>query len=94
MSPWLRSYRPYGRRAISANGQRAPTSSLQPEFSTGQVSDSRPAKATSYRMRHRRDAPHGDAEVFNNVCSSTAEILAIVTKSEAEAWRRQFGDPV
>jgi mRNA interferase RelE/StbE len=32
--------------------------------------------------------------VFYDISCSTVEILAIVTKSEAEAWLRQFGDPV
>jgi mRNA-degrading endonuclease RelE of RelBE toxin-antitoxin system len=35
----------------------------------------------------------GDTRVFYDVSRSTVEILAIVTKSEAEAWLRQFGDP-
>jgi mRNA-degrading endonuclease RelE of RelBE toxin-antitoxin system len=36
----------------------------------------------------------GEARVFYDVSGSAVEILAIVTKSEAEAWLRQFGDPV
>jgi mRNA interferase RelE/StbE len=35
----------------------------------------------------------GDARVFYDISGSTVEILAIVTKSEAEAWLKQFGDP-
>jgi mRNA interferase RelE/StbE len=35
----------------------------------------------------------GDARVFYDISGSTVEILAIVTKSEAEAWLGQFGDP-
>ena len=35
----------------------------------------------------------GEARVFYDISGSTVEILAIVTKSEAEAWLRQFGDP-
>ncbi len=36
----------------------------------------------------------GDARVFYDISGSTVEILAIVAKSEAETWLRQFGDPV
>jgi mRNA interferase RelE/StbE len=36
----------------------------------------------------------GEVRVFYDISASTVEILAIVTKSEAEAWLRQFGDPV
>jgi mRNA interferase RelE/StbE len=36
----------------------------------------------------------GEARVFYDISDSTVEILAIVTKSEAEAWLRQFGDPL
>jgi hypothetical protein len=49
--------------------------------------DELPDAAPKRRASRRRRGVH-------NVCSSTAEILAIVTKSEAEAWLRQFGDPV
>jgi mRNA interferase RelE/StbE len=35
----------------------------------------------------------GEVRVFYDVSGSTVEILAIVTKSEAEAWLRQFGSP-
>ena len=35
----------------------------------------------------------GEARVFYDISGSTVEILAIVTKSEAEAWLEQFGDP-
>src|ERR1017187_1245309 len=35
----------------------------------------------------------GDARVFYDVADESVEILAIVAKSEAEAWLRQFGSP-
>jgi hypothetical protein len=35
-----------------------------------------------------------EARVFYDISDSTVEILAIVTKSEVEAWLSQFGDPV
>jgi len=34
-----------------------------------------------------------DVRVFYDVSGSTVQILAIVAKSEAEAWLAQFGDP-
>ena len=36
----------------------------------------------------------GETRVFYDISNSTVEILAIVTKSKAEAWLRQLGDPV
>ena len=35
----------------------------------------------------------GGTRVFYDISGSTVQILAIVTKSEAEAWLSQFGDP-
>ncbi len=35
----------------------------------------------------------GEVRVFYDVAAGTVEILAIVTKPEAEAWLRQFGSP-
>jgi mRNA interferase RelE/StbE len=34
----------------------------------------------------------GDARVFYDVSDRAVEVLAIVTKSEAESWLAQFGD--
>lgn len=34
-----------------------------------------------------------EVRVFYDVSDTAVEILAIVTKSEAEAWLAQFGDP-
>ncbi|MGE0753490.1 MAG: type II toxin-antitoxin system RelE/ParE family toxin [Variibacter sp.] len=34
-----------------------------------------------------------DIRVFYDVTGSTVEVLAIVDKSEAELWLRQFGNP-
>jgi mRNA interferase RelE/StbE len=36
----------------------------------------------------------GETRVFYDISGSRVEILAIVTKLEAEAWLQQFGDPV
>jgi mRNA-degrading endonuclease RelE of RelBE toxin-antitoxin system len=35
----------------------------------------------------------GDVRVFYDVTDGIVKILAIVAKSEAEAWLRQFGSP-
>jgi mRNA interferase RelE/StbE len=35
----------------------------------------------------------GDVRVFYDVSRTTVEVLVIVTKSEAEAWLAQFGNP-
>jgi mRNA interferase RelE/StbE len=35
----------------------------------------------------------GEVRVFYDVAGSTVEILAIVAKSETEAWLAQFGSP-
>jgi mRNA interferase RelE/StbE len=35
----------------------------------------------------------GEARIFYDVTETTVEVLAIVTKSEAETWLAQFGNP-
>ena len=35
----------------------------------------------------------GEVRIFYDIVASTVEILAIVAKSEAERWLRQFGEP-
>ena len=35
----------------------------------------------------------GEVRVFYDVSGATVEVLAIVAKSEAEAWLAQFGNP-
>jgi mRNA interferase RelE/StbE len=35
----------------------------------------------------------GDVRIFYDIYGSTVEILAVVSKSEADAWLRQFGSP-
>jgi mRNA interferase RelE/StbE len=35
----------------------------------------------------------GEVRVFYDVSGTTVEVLAIVAKSEADAWRAQFADP-
>ena len=36
----------------------------------------------------------GDIRVFYDVTKSQVEVLAIVTKAEADAWLQQYGSPV
>jgi hypothetical protein len=35
----------------------------------------------------------GEIRVFYDISNDTVEILAILAKSEAEAWLAQFGNP-
>ena len=35
----------------------------------------------------------GDARIFYDVSEDTVEVLAVVLKSEADAWLRRRGDP-
>lgn len=44
-------------------------------------------RGPQYRLRV------GEVRVFYDVSGTTVEILAIVTKSEAEGWLRRFGNP-
>jgi mRNA interferase RelE/StbE len=59
-----------------------------------------PAKTSRSRIKRLRGVRRpqyrlrvGETRVFYDISGSTVEILAIVTKSEAEAWLKQFGDP-
>jgi mRNA interferase RelE/StbE len=59
-----------------------------------------PRKLSRSRFKRLRGLAHpqyrlriGDVRVFYDVTGTTVEILAIVTKSEAESWLTQFGSP-
>ncbi len=59
-----------------------------------------PEKVSKSRIKRLRglDQPQyrlrvGEVRVFYDVTGSTAEILAIVMKSEANEWLTQFGSP-
>jgi mRNA-degrading endonuclease RelE of RelBE toxin-antitoxin system len=59
-----------------------------------------PTKTSRSRIKRLRGLRHpqyrlrvGEVRVFYDVSSTTVEVLAIVTKSEAEAWLAQFGNP-
>jgi mRNA interferase RelE/StbE len=47
----------------------------------------RALRQPQYRLRV------GEVRVFYDVTDDTVEVLAIVAKSEAEAWLKQFGGP-
>ena len=56
-----------------------------------------PAKVSRSRLRGMRQPQFrlrvGEVRIFYDIVGSTVEILAIVAKSEAERWLRQFGEP-
>lgn len=59
-----------------------------------------PRKVSRSRIKRLRGLAHpqyrlrvGDVRVFYDVTGTSVEILAIVTKSEADTWLAQFGSP-
>ena len=57
-----------------------------------------PRKISRSRIKRLRGLAHpqyrlriGDVRVFYDVTGTTVQVLAIVTKSEAESWLTQFG---
>jgi mRNA interferase RelE/StbE len=59
-----------------------------------------PAKVTKSRIKRLRGLSHpqyrlriDDVRVFYDIVESTVEVLAIVPKSEAEAWLAAAGQP-
>jgi mRNA-degrading endonuclease RelE of RelBE toxin-antitoxin system len=59
-----------------------------------------PTKASRSRIKRLRGLSRPqyrlrveEVRVFYDVSGSTVEVLAIVTKSEAETWLAQFGSP-
>jgi mRNA interferase RelE/StbE len=82
-------------RGLKANIRAAVREALETHLrhepgktSRSRIKPLRGLRRPQYRLRV------GEARVFYDISCSTVEILAIVTKSEAEAWLRQFGDPV
>jgi mRNA-degrading endonuclease RelE of RelBE toxin-antitoxin system len=80
-------------RALRANLRAAVRRALEIHLRHG------PAKTSRSRIKRLRGVRRpqfrlrvGETRVFYDISGSTVEILAIVTKSEAEAWLRQFGD--
>ena len=83
----LRSHRARVRAAVL----RALKTHLRDEpgkTSRSRIKRLRGLRRPQYRLRV------GETRVFYDISGSTVEILAIVTKSQAERWLRQFGDPV
>ena len=59
-----------------------------------------PAKISRSRIKRLRGTQRpqfrlriGDVRVFYDISGAVIEVLAIVAKSEAEAWLKEFGDP-
>jgi|ERR1700688_1839171 mRNA interferase RelE/StbE len=59
-----------------------------------------PAKTSRSRIKRLRGLSRpqyrlrvGDVRVFYDISDTTVEILAILTKSEADSWLAQFGSP-
>jgi mRNA-degrading endonuclease RelE of RelBE toxin-antitoxin system len=82
-------------RALKANVRAAVRRGLEAHLrhepgktSRSRIKRLRGLRRPQYRLRV------GETRVFYDISGSTVEILAIMTKSEVEAWLRQFGDPV
>jgi mRNA-degrading endonuclease RelE of RelBE toxin-antitoxin system len=82
-------------RALKADVQAAVRRALEihlrhepQKTSRSRIRRLRGVRRPQYRLRV------GETRVFYDISGSTVESLAIVTKSDAEAWLRQFGDSV
>jgi mRNA interferase RelE/StbE len=69
------------RTALEAHLRREPR-----KASRGRIKRLRGLARPEYRLRV------GDVRIFYDVTGSTVEILAIVSKSEAESWLARFGN--
>ena len=82
-------------RALKANVRAGVRAAVEAHLRHG---PERTSRSRIKRLRGLRRPQYrlrvGEARVFYDVSGATVEILAIVTKSEMEAWLRQFGDPV
>jgi mRNA-degrading endonuclease RelE of RelBE toxin-antitoxin system len=80
-------------RALRANIRAAVLGALKTHLrdEPGKTSRSRIKRLRGVRRPQFR-LRVGATRVFYDISGTTVEILAIVTKSEAEAWLRQFGD--
>jgi mRNA-degrading endonuclease RelE of RelBE toxin-antitoxin system len=70
------------RAALEAHLRQEPT-----KVSRSRIKRLRSLRKPQYRLRV------GEVRVFYDVTEATVEILAIVTKSEAESWLALFGNP-
>lgn len=57
------------------------------KLSRSRIKRLRGLRQPQYRLRV------GEVRIFYDVTETTVEILAIVTKSEAQSWLEQFGNP-
>ena len=71
------------RRALEIHLRHEPS-----KTSRSRIKRLRSLRQPQYRLRV------GETRVFYDISGSTVEILAIATKSKAEVWLRQSGDPV
>jgi mRNA-degrading endonuclease RelE of RelBE toxin-antitoxin system len=81
-------------RALSAANRSAVRTALETHlrYEPGKVSRSRIKRLRGHRRPQYR-LRVGEIRVFYDVSDESAEILAIVNKSEAQAWLAQFGSP-
>jgi mRNA interferase RelE/StbE len=70
------------RSALEAHLRHEPT-----KLSRSRIKRLRSLRKPQYRLRV------GEVRIFYDVTETTVEVLAIVTKSEAELWLAQFGKP-
>jgi mRNA interferase RelE/StbE len=70
------------RSALEAHLRHEPT-----KLSRSRIKRLRSLRKPQYRLRV------GEVRIFYDVTETTVEVLAIVTKSEAESWLAQFGKP-
>ena len=75
-------FRPMVRAALETHLRHEPM-----KTSLSRIKRLRGLRQPQYRLRV------GEVRVFYDIVGSTVEILAIVAKSEAEQWLRQFGEP-
>jgi mRNA interferase RelE/StbE len=57
------------------------------KVSRSRIKRLRGLRQPQYRLRV------GDVRIFYDVTETTVEVLAIVTKSEAESWLAEYGNP-
>jgi mRNA interferase RelE/StbE len=81
-------------RRLTANARATIRRSLETHLrhepektSRSRIKRLRGLRRPQYRLRV------GEVRVFYDVSGTTVEVLAIVTKSEAESWLAQFGNP-
>lgn len=70
-----------------ARARKAPEARAKEDESQPHQATSRGLARPQYRLRV------GEFRVFYDVADMTVEILAILSKSEAESWLAQFGSP-